>query len=143
MKVLAKLVVLEIVVSVWAVSWAAAQGASTTASAQQVTPAAARPSPLQIQQNFVQMERSAVRRDLEVALRCIQNARRDLRNPDGTINKRASIDLLNCTKRAEAIQRLLDRVARRAGRLGEEAEAEAEALRKFLQQVTSEQGFPD
>jgi hypothetical protein len=89
------------------------------------------------------MERSAVRRDLEVALRCIQNARRDLRNPDGTINKRASIDLLNCTKRAEVIQRLLDRVARRAGRLGEEAEAEAEALRKFLQQVTSEQGFPD
>lgn len=72
---------------------------------------------------------------MRAALRCIANARRNLRDLRGNINRVAQTDLINCGRKVIQLQRLLERMGRTAGRLA--VEAEALALQAILQQESS------
>lgn len=80
----------------------------------------------QILQNFLTIQRSALQRELRVLNRCIVNARENLRDIQGNINRVAQTDLLNCSRRLQQLRRAEARLARLAERRAAEAEAAAQ-----------------
>ncbi|GEM_PF-2207361 len=88
------------------------------------------PSTITIHQNALAREQAAMGRELRVASRCIQNARRNLRDTKGNIDRVAQTDLLSCGRRAKQLQRKLKSLARKAEALSMSATAKVAYLRR-------------
>lgn len=117
--------------------------ASSVSKAREVSPVTGAPSTVTIKKNFLEMQQASLSRDIKVAVRCLENARYNFRDSQGNIDRVASIDLVNCSKRLELLTLALQRLAKKAGRLGSDAEAEAMALESYLRNISSNQDFPD
>jgi len=133
MKLVLKALLLAVLLGLTAVT--CASGQTVSASATQSGRSSGTPSTLQIKQNFLSINEASIQRQMRAALRCIANARQNLRDLRGNINRVAQTDLINCGRKVAQLQRLLERMGRKAGRLA--VEAEALALQAAILQQTS------
>jgi hypothetical protein len=106
----------------------------------QATPTAAssgRPSTIQIKQNILEKKQEALQRQVDDALRCIENASnlQTLRDPQGNINLVPQTDLVNCRRQLLTYQRELQSLLRQSSRLGADATAASLQLQRQLQTV--------
>ena len=139
MKLVLKALWLPVLLGLTAVT--CASGQTVSASATQSGRSSGTPSTLQIKQNFISINEASVQRQMRAALRCIANARRNLRDLRGNINRVAQTDLINCGRKVTQLQRLIERMGRKAGRLA--VEAEALALQAIQQQELSTETSSD
>jgi hypothetical protein len=119
------------------------------AKAQQVSTAPERagtitsaPSRFEIQRNFLTIERSNLTRQFRQLERCIRNARQNLVDVQGIVNRVAQTDLINCGRRLEILLRKQRKLTRLSTRLEAEAEIEFEILSQLLRQASSTLNAP-
>jgi hypothetical protein len=108
-------------------------GQSSSASASEAKAPLGKPSTLSIKTNLLKMKKAELERQIRDAQRCIEQATPGLRGPAGTVNRVASTDLINCTRKLAVIKAKLES-------LGNEAESlslDAEALAMRLETVKS------
>ena len=119
----------------------AQQSSAVSTAAQSSSAAATAPSRFQIQRNFLTIDRAAITRQVRQLERCIRNARENLVDIQGNVNRIAQTDLINCGRELEMLLRKQDRLARRAGRIETEALLEAEILAQTLRHARAMQNI--
>jgi chromosome segregation ATPase len=90
------------------------------------------PNTFTIEQRALTRAQARLERELRQVRRCLSNAAQNLRDPQGNINRVASVDLVNCGRRLGALQRKLNRLGRSAERLQFEAAAAQAKLEGLL-----------
>jgi hypothetical protein len=85
------------------------------------------------------LRQAALERELRVIIRCLKNARENLRDVQGEINRAASIDLRNCGLRLKQLERKMAKLGKAAERLAQEAREEAIAFANQLERQQQSQ----
>lgn len=86
-----------------------------------------------ITQNFLSMERAALQREFRVVNRCITNARENLKDIQGNVNRIAQTDLVNCSRRLQQLLRDEARLAKITARRAAEADAASQLIEVIRQ----------
>jgi len=102
------------------------------AAAREASASTGRPSTFEIQQHFLLMKRAQIERDMKEAQRCLEDARQPsvLYDPQGNINRISQIDIVDCGRRLEQLQRQLASLARTAEAMGKDAAFQSGQLRR-------------
>lgn len=120
----------------------AQQSTSVSTAAQRSNAAATAPSRFEIRRNFLTIDRADLTRRARQLERCIRNARENLTDIQGNINRVAQTDLINCSRALEMLLRKQQRLTRRASRLETEAQLEAEIIAQTLQRASRVLNIP-
>lgn len=124
-------------VGVLTASAAMGQQVAPAASATEVTQSSGRPSTIQIKQNFLEQQLAFLQRQIDDAQRCIANSSNPtiLRDPEGNLNRVPKTDLVNCTRQLAQLQDQLARLQRQSQQLAQDAQVQAAAVQRKLQQA--------
>jgi hypothetical protein len=93
------------------------------------------PSPLKIEQHFLEQKQARLEREIRVVVRCIDFSRQHLIDIQGNVNQIARNDLTNCARRLRFLQWRVTRLARAGQRLQFSFRAEALARLQRIAQT--------
>lgn len=103
-----------------------------SSAARGVSASSGRPSTIEIQQHYLLMKRAQIERDIKEAQRCLSDARQPtvLYDPQGNINRISQIDIVDCGRRLEQLQRELSNLARASNAMAKDANFQSSLLRR-------------
>lgn len=139
MKSLVTALLLFVFLGVFLTDCPMAQQSSAVSTAQSASGATTAPSRFQIQRNFLIIDRADLTRRVRQLQRCVRNARENLVDIQGNLNRVAQTDLINCGRQLEMLLRQQQRLTRRSNRIETEARLEAEILAQMLRQAAAMQ----
>jgi hypothetical protein len=96
-----------------------------------------RPSNLTIRKHFFEQEQARIKRELRVIMRCIDFAKRHMRDVQGNVNQIAKTNLINCGRRLRFIQERANSLARK----GQKLEFDVQMMLLMLAQQYKQQGL--
>lgn len=120
-----------------AVPSAAAQGDGASPAARAASPRSSggEPDAFTLKQRAISAVQENLQRELSDVERCLRRASINLLDNTGRVNRAKQIDLINCGRRLERIQRDLAQLARKSERLAFEATAAQALFQQLLRQT--------